>query len=192
LKFYPVRDGNGLTSGEFRSIGQKMVNGSAELSAKVASIDKQTPKATGLKAASKVLSVLVFCQIAGAAAQGYSQGSPDGQTGALGAGEQVMRETMMAEVVEGLVFPLIGKAADGVENGLTNGQGIPGAAASIAGRLNSGFDPVTGAPLPQTGPNLNAFPHVPQPAQPGSLGPMSREELDYLDWLFENMPWWPT
>jgi hypothetical protein len=105
-----------------------------------------------------------------------------------------MREAMMADVVEGLVFPIIGKAADGIESRLTNGQGINGAAATIAGRLNAGFDPVTGAPFPKTGPNPNAVPHPSQPAQSGNIWPPipevlpTPEELEYLDQLFEEYP----
>jgi hypothetical protein len=186
-----AKEGVTLSETDIKAILRRVINHEEfTLSGRAAGIALSISKSKALliAAAKKAIPALLFMQFASAAAKGYSQGV-QGQTGLPGMGMAMTRELVAADLVEGIVFPIIGDATDGVENGLTNGQGFQGAANSIA--VSRGFDPATGDLLPQTGPNPNAVPHAPQP---GNIWPpipevlRTPEELEYLDRLFEEYP----
>ncbi|HEY4759875.1 MAG TPA: RHS repeat-associated core domain-containing protein, partial [Thermoguttaceae bacterium] len=112
-----------LTAAELKAIARAAVNkepggmsrAAMAVYGKLASGGKLGARALGA-AARKVIPGLIVYSFASAATKGYAGENVHGLSGFLGAGDEMFRELMLADLVESIAFPAIESAAGAVEN----------------------------------------------------------------------------
>jgi hypothetical protein len=119
-----------LTAAELKAIAQQVVNGVptkplSKAAAKAAKAVIAGGKPLLKAAAKKILPALTFLSAAMAAKRGWAGQGHVGD-GAWGAFNETMRDLMIADVVEPIVFPTVLHTVDGLTNLLVPGLNAPG------------------------------------------------------------------
>jgi hypothetical protein len=119
-----------LTAAELKAIAQQVVNGAptkplSKAAAKAAQAVIAGGKALLKGVAKKILPALTFLSAAMSARRGWAGQGHTG-SGAWGAFNETMRDLMIADVVEPIVFPAVLHTVDGLTNLVAPGLNAPG------------------------------------------------------------------